>query len=519
MDDRAMLARTDRLTCDSVRITFLPGASEEDRFVMLSAPLKRTWSGDYHFSRADGQYAWGDVAMNFFQSVNPDQPTVTGEPIKNRFTASFGTPGVALPLGRAFNLKVTRTSQNRNLSFAFPQNHTSYTDAQNLLYTGMTRDSSHRFITDGLGAEFNLPVYGDTLTGRLLQVVNPFTAYLNIADFLAGNPATLENAYKVWSGRLNEDAFTVHVDLKYPNGRYVVDNPDITLSSVNEVNAYSQVAPLQSFFVMKRNAAGPAVTSLAMKHAWSTTVKNGQPVTTAGYHLRSGEEAPVEPNLLRVTARQGANVSATVLYYQESAVPDYDGAEDSRKAVYDETPLAIYSLAPDREPLAINTSGDFAGQPVPLGLRIREQGEITFSFAGMENFGHEVTLRDKTLQKSVNIRQTPTYAFTPAKSSMQPVMAINDRFELVMEYTGAGLVGNAMADAPRLIATARDGYVEIQAIPGVITALQIYNPAGALVFSSRATTDYFRIALPRAQIYLIRARVDDEVRTVKVWVE
>jgi hypothetical protein len=61
--------------------------------------------------------------------------------------------------------------------------------------------------------------------------------------------------------------------------------------------------------------------------------------------------------------------------------------------------------------------------------------------------------------------------------------------------------------------------VEIQAIPGVITALQIYNPAGALVFSSRATTDYFRIALPRAQIYLIRARVDDEVRTVKVWVE
>jgi hypothetical protein len=509
MEDRAMIGHIGKLVynCARVEITLTP--SERDRFVMWSAPLKNVYSGDYHFK--DGNTPkWGDVYMNLFQHDNPDGGGVAAA---NYFTATFGALNKELTLGTAFNLKVTSTTANNGKAFTFPQAATIYTGANGSTPT-LTRTFSGRFITDGMMVgfgTFDMPVHNDIAGSTLAQVVNPFMAYLSLSDFFDFNN-TLTGNYAIWNGETG--SFEQRGVIGDQNNRFEIT----TIPPMEYGNAFNHfIPPLQSFFVEKGST--DKINSVKMSDGWTLAFESA--VTgSSPYKLRAGAQ---ETNVLRIKATQdGGRVSYAVLHYNESTSPAYNSSEDMHKLFYQleegVIPLEVYTFAPTREVLAINSSSNFS-QNVPLGLRTDKAGSVTLEFSGMATFGHNVYLIDHAdNNKETDLQKNPAYTFTVTKkSASDKLIELNDRFSLRTDYTGIGL-GNEAISTTALNVSSRDGYIYVQTASPA-SSLQVYSATGALVYNSAVKSDYFRIQTDRQQAYIVKVKIGDDYLTQKVFVK
>jgi hypothetical protein len=250
-----------------------------------------------------------------------------------------------------------------------------------------------------------------------------------------------------------------------------------------------------------------------MSSAWTTTAP-GSP-----YVLRADDAK--ETNILRIKAIQDKSVSYAVLHYNESTTPAYNSKEDMHKVFFqiekEDIPLEVYSFAPTKEALAINSSSDFS-QNTRLGLRTGKAGSITLEFSGMPTFGHNVYLIDHAQNdKETDLQKTPSYAFTVTKKASDKVIELNDRFSLRTTYTGIG-VGTEEIGLAGFNVSARDGYIYVQT-PSPAGSLQVYNATGALVYSSVTRSDYFRIQADGSQAYIVKAKIGEEYLTQKVFVK
>jgi hypothetical protein len=506
MKDRAMIAGIHHLAYGSARVELALNAAERDRFIMWSAPLKSMYSGDYHFEDAANNPKWGDVYMNLFQHASPAGNSSAG--IANSFTATFGDLDVSLLLGKAFNLKMTSTTANKDKPFAFPQTASTYTDVKTATYN-VPRAQGNRFILDkDDGDPHALPVFNDVDGSYLAQVVNPYLAYLNVELFLQGNQSCLSDlGYVIWDG--STSSFTPHVAVGNIDNRFEIT----TVPSMSDPSGF--IPPLQSFFVQKKESAPLGTDAITISALWTTTsIPGGTP-----YKLRAN--AP-ETNILRIKAVQDKRVSYAVLHYNESTSPAYNSKEDMHKLFYqleeNVIPLEVYTFAPTREVLAIHSSSDFS-QNIPLGLRTDKAGSVTLEFSGMATFGHNVYLIDHAQSnKETDLQKNPTYTFTATKKSAgDKVIELNDRFSLRTTYTGIGLGNEVTGNATDVNVSSRDGYIYVQS-PFPVSILQVYNLAGALVYSSTAQSDYFRIQIGGQQAYIVKATMNDQYSIKKVFV-
>ncbi|MDR1454060.1 MAG: hypothetical protein LBJ01_00250 [Tannerella sp.] len=501
LKNRAMIKNPHVLVYDSARVELQLCATERDRFVMWSAPLRDMYSGDYHFKGADGLPRWGDVSMNYFQLKNPDG----GAAQPDMFTAAFGAPGDSLPLGKAFNVRVTSTSESRTRPLIFPQPDLSY-QPDGHAPVSTPRTSGHRFITDAPltwdGTEhFELPVYGGDTGGNHVQVVNPYLAWLRVDTFLKYNGDRLDpTGYHIWNGDTNSSLIAVKF-----NG-----DGSILLAGNPTSAPLEYVAPLQSFFVTKLNPSGN-LSSVRMSPAWTTTRSPSSP-----YQLFATE---AEHGVLHVRAIQGEHRMghAALLFDKLRATQEYRAGEDMRALFYDANPLSIYVLTPFGEPLAISADGEYHTHTTALGLRIAQTGEVTLEFNGQELFGHDVYLVDRALNREVFLQETPAYTFTAVKPPGAAALELNDRFVLRMEYTGMH-----NTDVPQVsswTAGAVDGAILVQAASGTISNLRIYTVAGAAVYSARESGTHFRIPVERGRVYIIHAEVNGSGETKKIIVK
>jgi hypothetical protein len=357
VQDRAMLKNPHVLTHRRAQVELRLKTTERDRFVMWSAPLTGMYSGDYHF-RNGNEPVWGDVAMNFFQQTNPDVDFDSrGVALKNTFTATFGNPGVPLPLGMAFNLKVTSTTRSREQTWIFPQTDTEYW-ANGVPYS-VPRDGDGKLISAvplDPDTTFALPVPEpeNPSSGNagfdLVQVVNPYLAWLDVDKFVKGNGA-LTNGYLIWDGSFDSSFDAVEFGKEEGNG--------YSWSTAPNMQSPTLVPPLQSFFVQKKEEkANESLKEVRMSPNWTTTSNPAAP----SYVLRSGA---ANPDALRIKAVQGSRTAYALLRYDPQATPGYNSFEDIRPLFYDELPLTVYTLTALREPLLINISGSFETRETP----------------------------------------------------------------------------------------------------------------------------------------------------------
>jgi hypothetical protein len=484
LENRAMIAHIHRLSYEHASIDFEPVRQEKNRFVMWSAPLKDTYTGDYYFLKADNLTPdWGLIYMNLFQSANPDFPGSVA--LEKTFTATFGSMGTPLPLGKGFNIRIVPDTENKR--FLFPRTATSYTGADGSVSGTLSRTSAGRFITDGVlqsSGEIALPV---NAAYSLIQVVNPFAAYLKVSQFLSANSALIESAYKTWSGSVDEGFITV---LPGDTMRYA-----ITDAAALPTGAEALIPPFQSFFVMKR-AGVSAFATLTMNTAMTTTLG-------AKYTLRSATAAQAT---LRITATTQNHQNTTVLRRDALARPEYDPSEDSRKAFLDGETVSVYTLTANREALAINQTGLANASTVGLGLRIRHAATtVTLEFNGVEDFDQELFLIDHALNnRQIDLRLSPAYVFA-VSSQDDRTLELNERFSL--------LFGSPTDNRE----TAEDG-LDIQSANGQIRVaaggaerfdeLEVYDLTGSTVYRQHGVQSPAHIPVTPNRLYLVRATLN-----------
>lgn len=501
MGDRAMIAGIHLLTYTEASVDFNPVGSEKNRFVMWSAPLKDMYTGDYHFANNAGQPDWGHVYMNFFQSANPDYSNSV-ETEKN-FTATFGSTGTPLPLGTAFNIKIMGGKEE---GFSFPKAATSYTSADGSSSGMLNRTNSKRFITDGAintSGVLSLPVKGNNAFG-MIQVVNPFMAYLDVFAFLGANSSSISGSYRIWNGDVNEDFITVLAYDDNQEMRYIIDGEVPTGSA-------RYIAPLQSFFVTKLNAS-TAVTALTMNATTMTTTKNG---ITGSYVLRSAARGETEDGLLRVTATSGNAENSTVLLRRPGAQQEFSTSEDAEKFFNHGAPVSVYTLANMKKAVAINVSETFKGD-VKLGVRVRDtESPVTLSFSGLSRFGQGVTLIDHAQgDKEIDIRKNP-YVFTVDPEGNKDVVELNNRFSLRFSDNPTGI---DEVEDDNIQVKANDGKIIVSSA-SVFDRVEVFNLSGMKIHDNSITTSYAQLSVIDNQVYIVKLTIGDRQIVKKIFVK
>ncbi|GHV47430.1 hypothetical protein FACS1894181_00860 [Bacteroidia bacterium] len=503
MKDRSMLKNPHELVYRNASVEIKLKPAELDRFVMWSAPLKEMYSGDYYYNTYNKTGAsQGDVFMNLFYGNNPDYPGSAAA--KNYFTATFGSENQKLELGRGFNLKAAHTTVTLDSALRFPR-------PLDNTYAGGPRPDKNKFITHGvtLGTDkrFDMKAYGGDASFRLVQVVNPYMAYLNIDSFLKAN-TNFQEGYYIWNGNPG-NGFSAAA-LTGDANRILVNNDLSMWSPITASNLL--IAPLQSFFVAKKETAlSVNIQTVKMSPNWTTT----SPV--ASYALRSAGNSA---GILNIKLSQGKNEACAAMVYDPSATNFID-KNDLPVLVYDELPLTLYTFSVTNVPLVINNSGMFDMGETPLGLRVKDAGDVKLEFINLRTFGYDVVLIDKQLNKEIDLNTTSEYTFPVTKPSAS-ALEINSRFSLRMKYTGKGIGGLTDAEtisSSALQVTGGDGYISIQA-GGSVSNLQVYNTLGLLVHSlPEVNESSYRIPVSGKQIYIVKVQTGNLTKTEKVYVQ
>lgn len=501
MGDRAMISGIHLLGYTEASVDFLPVASEKNRFVMWSAPLKDMYTGDYHFTNGANQPDWGYIFMNFFQSSNPDY--VASVEKEKTFTATFGSTGTALPLGKAFNVKVMA---GRNGSFSFPKSSTSYTDANGQQSGTLSRTEAKRFITDGkinTSGDLTLPVNGNN-SYSLIQVVNPFMAYLNVSAFLGANSAHITGTYTLWNGDVNADFINVIAYEEDNEMRYVIDDTKMTSSSAQ------YIAPLQSFFVTKLNGT-TNVGGLKMNASSMTTTKIAG--SEESYVLRSAARGLEEKGLIRITATSGDSENSTVLLSRTGAQQEFNKAEDAEKFFNHGAPISIYTLTNAKKALAINSSENFKGE-VKLGLRVKDTSSpLKLSFSGLSGFGQKVTLIDHAQNdKEIDLQKESSYVFAISNEGSKDIVELNDRFSLRFgeRPTGTEDVMNNTDVSINVF----DGYINISS-NSIFKRVEVISMSGMKIYDNAVPSSFTQIPLTSGQVYIVKVSTTDDSPIIK----
>ncbi|MDR2496904.1 MAG: hypothetical protein LBD21_07230 [Tannerellaceae bacterium] len=510
MKDRAMLKNPHMLAYNDASVEIKLKPSELNRFLMWSAPLGSMYSGDYHYS-SSGVINWGATFMSFFQ-YNPDNTAAV-----NRFSATTANAGVPLPLGQAFNLKVPKNSVTVDSLLRFPITSTSYPTATPAASTPRAANSK-KFITHGTslsaGGTFNLPFYGDKPGGannRLIQLVNPYMAYLSIDSFVANNNTIFNSGYYIWNGEVGADVIVSALDA---NNRLVVNNPDALNFTPNGQPLSRYIPPLQSFFMAKLNA-GAGIANIRMSPNWTTTA----PVSS--YSLRAAETVK-SGGVLNIRLSNGNRSAHAALMHHPGAYDSANDRHDMPMVTYNyegDMPLSLYTLSADNVPLVINSS-KFGMTTVSLAMIVKDPGEYVLDFSGLHSFGYDVILIDKQQNhKQIELGKTASYTFSlsrPAGTSGS--IYLPDRFALRFSYTGAG-INSTTEEAPEadFFVAVNGETLQLRSASGTIGSLQVYNAVGALIYDHPNVGDArHSLSLPGRNVYIVKAMVNGDLKVEKI---
>jgi hypothetical protein len=489
MKDRAMIKNPHVLknTIGHLEIElYLRPDSERDRFITWSAPIAGMNTGSYFYALHGGKNIndknYNDIFINLFQQKNPDPSSSTEYQAEvSKMTSTIAATGQYLELGRAFNLKLVSTSANRDSVFRFSGG------GQLFLSNKMQYNTTTKM--------YKLPVVSDIAISSidpnapiLMQVVNPYMAYLDFGKFKEANPNSFtNNGYYTWDGDTKHGFTPV---ASYGN-RY---------QAIGSLTAYASsgyIPPLKSFFVHIKGSEIKTDLNISP----NMTEVNISPTS---YSLRS---SATTGGIMNITISQEDMQAYAALMYSAKATSLKD-REDMPAVIYSDLALAVYTYSANNEPLAINANGYFNMAPVKLGIMAVKKGDVTLKFTNQETFGHNVILVDHVLNKRIFINTTPSYTFTVDKAG-----EVNNRFSLELTYTGSGITSTddpAPAPDPALsIATTDEGII-LHSPGSPIQSVIVHDILSRQVYSeSNINTSEHFIPLPPRTIYIVTTKTEE----------
>ncbi|MDR1810404.1 MAG: InlB B-repeat-containing protein [Prevotella sp.] len=541
LKDRAMVANTHNLTYDSAKVEVNFTVAERNRWVMYSAPLRKTYTGDFMLRDAmeipmngasnSAHPGAPAVYMSFFQTAYPDNPAYTAT--AKAFTQPFGKTDILLPLGKSFNIWID-TDVDTGTAFRFPSPHTKYSywvhypyggagtpvESDELIRTDGANNAvgnriNGRFIveeaasTDPVTGEFTVTPPDDASGYEYLMAPNPFMAYLDMAAFLTANTASLQNHYKIWDGENGtfisyRPTPLYRPGLPYFGGTWWLASSPTAWDTPSGTAQY--VSPLQSFIVEKKTPA--SIASLVYN---PTTMTSAVYSPSTPYTLRNAKEASEPEGILYITVSQNRTKNSTALVNAPGASNGM--GEDVGKLCFDNgeglPQLSVYTLTPQREALDINLSGDFNDVEIPIGIRTNISGEIQLDFSGVAGFGYKVYLLDGW--QEIDLAANPSYKTTITKTGSSEFYEINNRFVLKFPASGND-IKNASS---RVHIQTEGGKIHLRS-DDLMEAVEILSISGTTLFKSTDKVRFLAIDAMPGHAYIVRITTSKGVITHKV---
>ena len=204
-----------------------------------------------------------------------------------------------------------------------------------------------------------------------------------------------------------------------------------------------------------------------------------------------------------ITAERAEQQSSALVMQREGASNDFLPEEDTETFISMEelkqVPM-VYTLC-GRLATTINSIHDF--RSLPLGVESASNAPCTLTFQGVETLGDSIGFYDAVEQK-----------LTPLQSGMQFSVSgqTQNRYYLVRSLS----MEEAAEETHLQIFTEGLTAKVIASTAEPITSVRCYDTAGRLIHQATPQTSEYSFSLPRAGIYIIEAKTENDRKTKKV---
>lgn len=401
---------------------FIDTNLEGGKYSLFSAPLNGMYTGDMFVSNTDPE---SFVSLN--ETTYPEQrfsPIIyqrfwskTVEMVgvsengsisdinidQTDWSGTFNAVSTPYQLAQGFSIRPGKDGESGNYTFRFPKEHETY----NFFYANGVATGDSRTIGRSSVGKFIMNEYENCdlsieTSGTRFLLGNPFMTHLDIRKFLVQN-STNVSAVEIYDG-----------------SNYV---PVVTLNGGNLVSTLAEtptsVAPMGAIFV-KAKTAGTRLNVKLTRDMFHQ--KTGS--TPAAFRSRSVSSRSSVPNgMLRINATVNGKTSSCVVLQSQSASDSYSSKEDISILIDNEVKpeVAVYTVA-ERKALAIQRIK--SGKSIPLGLYMKQSGNVKLDFDNGSNFWEGWMLFDSKTGKKHSLRESIVFS---------NISSVSNRFYLIKE--------------------------------------------------------------------------------------
>jgi hypothetical protein len=266
---------------------------------------------------------------------------------------------------------------------------------------------------------------------------------------------------------------------------------------------------MQSFFVEKSSADSDAAT---LTFPISATATGNTSV------LRSSENTS---NKLAIIA---SNSYASVLTYiaERENGNIYFSDNDSRKIIFEPSDVPeIYSLKESMSGDRIAVGGNSINTDsilIPLGLATTFEGQLSFTFTGMDTYNVDIAFIDSETNRTIDITGLPAYKYLFDYTPPAEGVAEN-RFFIRIQPVSSKPTGLEKVSGNAHVYSDNHTIYLVSTPSDPIRQVAVYNTQGRLVYSDKeVNASYYTIKdkLNSPEVYVIKLTTGQNVTSVKI---
>lgn len=500
----AELGRQDLLKYKKAFVDYDFGKGERSiHFHTLSLPLQEAYPGDFTF---------GGQPDTYIQTLSVDGNG------RGKWTALSGGTAAALTAGTGFTLSLDPDKDadkglglsggilrlpffdtDSNVDALVHPNH-SYTDWSST-FTNPYGAGSYNITRSAnayklAGAEVSVnPQFGQSGSTIIALVGNPFMRTIDFDGLYTDNAALIKNNYQIWTKSGSQEGYAGYS----PDGNWgLVTTPEMD----------HLISPLQGFIV-ERDGEAEGTLDFRLQDISSTQSGVLKSAVSTGDKLNiiaKNEKASVQTFIAK---REGGSVEF--------------GSRDARKLINNLTEVPeIYTLKPsDKGMVAVGANiVDSYDIEYPLGIASSYNGEITFTFSGMDSYATKIFFTDKELKKTIDLTGLDTYEYTfnyvPVING-ETATAIEDRFSLRLASATSGieeeLIGNQS-----LTVYVQSGNIHARSNDSEIKEMKVYNLNGSMIYykSGINSVSYTTTGSFSSGVYIVEVKTSKSIERKKI---
>lgn len=394
----------------------------------------------------DGKYsAWHQP-----ESVIPDDISFTSlmwSHVYNDVTERYDNSGFSIKAGDAY---YPANNRDEKVLFRLPKADRQYTYYNP---NGTTEEKSETIgerlsdnnllidkdcTEDATGAT-NMPLTdNDQHQSDFVMLYNPYMSTLDIKKFINANANSIDGS-EFWTMKASE-----------------TESGNVNVME-NVIEGY--IAPMQAFFVKKRQGAGQVNFSAAM---------------TVDAKKSRGTAAANDGATISIRASNNRGTSCAKVVLLSGSTEDYDNNEDAEMIADGNTGdiPQIYTVAGDRA-VALNSLPTVGW--LPLGILAEDDKEVETTFSGFSYSTSDMYLYD-----------AQTSQFIPLENGTAVTMKANALGRYYLTSHKSVSIDGEQGDADVHIYRMVNGTVVVQSpVPGLLSSVDIYSLTGGIIASAR----------------------------------